>query len=57
MPIYEYKCASGHQYSESRPMTQPQSLKVCPKCGHDLKPSYSVPSIQLVGKGFYSNGG
>lgn len=57
MPIYEYKCATGHFYKEERSIKEEQRLKICPKCGHDLKPAYGPVMFNLVGKGFYSNGG
>lgn len=57
MPIYEYKCATGHFYKEERSIKEEQRLKICPKCGHDLKPAYGPIMFNLVGKGFYSNGG
>ena len=57
MPEYEYKCVEGHWYKEQRSIHAPQSIKICPKCGHDLKPAYGPVTINLVGKGFYSNGG
>lgn len=57
MPTYEYRCENGHQHEEQRSIHDPQTLFNCPQCGVELKPVYSVPGINLVGRGFYSNGG
>lgn len=54
MAIYEYKCETGgHLYKEERPMSAPQSLKTCPKCGSEMLRVYDSPAVQFKGSGFY----
>lgn len=57
MPIYQYKCPNEHFYEEERPITQPQVQDNCPVCAEELIRIYSAPVINLVGRGFYRNGG
>lgn len=54
MPTYNYKCVeNNHIYIESRKMSEQQIVNYCPECGSKLKRTYSAPSIQFVGSGFY----
>ena len=55
MPVYEYKCLSGHESSEMRSINEEQKLICCPICGDALKQVYSPPLMQLKGGGFYRN--
>jgi putative FmdB family regulatory protein len=59
MATYEYKCESGHLYTEVRPMTQEQTRDTCPKpdCSKKLNRVYSAAPAIFKGKGFYSTGG
>lgn len=57
MAVYEYKCKNEHFYTEERPISKPQVQENCPVCAEDLSRVFSVPSINLVGGGFYRNGG
>ncbi len=57
MPTYQYKCINDHFYEEQRSIHEHQKQHFCPECNMVLKPRFSVPAINLVGKGFYSNGG
>lgn len=57
MPIYQYKCKNEHYYEEERPITKPQVQQNCPTCAEELIRVYSAPVINLVGRGFYRNGG
>lgn len=57
MAIYEYKCVNKHFYEENRPINEPQEQENCPICAEKLKRVFSSPSINLVGRGFYRNGG
>ena len=57
MPVYEYKCPDGHHHEENRPIDKPQIQDNCPVCAKELKRVFSTPSINLVGRGFYRNGG
>lgn len=55
MPVYQYKCLSGHEVEEERKITEDQKMICCPLCGDALKPVYSSPGVQLKGGGFYRN--
>lgn len=57
MPTYQYKCPSGHVHEEERSIRENQLVIRCLECGEKLKPVYFSPAVNLVGKGFYSNGG
>lgn len=57
MPTYEYRCALGHTYEETRPMSESQRVFFCPECGNALNRVFSTPPIQFKGRGFYSSGG
>lgn len=58
MPKYVYKCTSQHVYEEERGINEPEVLpKTCADCGKVMKRLYFSPAINLVGKGFYRNGG
>lgn len=55
MPIYQYKCLSGHEVEETRGINDPQKIICCPICGDAIKRVYSPPGIELKGGGFYKN--
>jgi putative FmdB family regulatory protein len=55
--IYEYKCKNEHFYEENRPIDKPQVQENCPVCAEELRRVFSTPVINLVGRGFYRNGG
>jgi putative FmdB family regulatory protein len=55
--IYEYKCKNEHFYEENRPIDKPQVQENCPVCAEELRRIFSTPVINLVGRGFYRNGG
>ena len=57
MAIYVYKCTNDHVYEEERNIRENQYVVNCLECGEKLKPVYFAPVVNLVGKGFYSNGG
>lgn len=57
MPTYEYKCEDGHVHVEKRSFSEEQQRTECAQCGKKLKPVYGKPMFNLVGRGFYSNGG
>lgn len=57
MPTYQYKCSNDHHYEENRPIDKPQIQENCPVCAEELKRVFSSPAINLVGRGFYRNGG
>lgn len=58
MPTYEYKCPNCYlQYEEKRAITEDDIDPVCYNCDAQMKKVYSSPAVNLVGKGFYRNGG
>jgi len=59
MPTYNYRCTTGHPYSEYRGMTDPQQRTTCPKpdCGATLLRVFESTPITFKGRGFYSTGG
>jgi putative FmdB family regulatory protein len=57
MPIYQYKCSNEHQYEEERSITSKERTITCPNCEEVMKRVYFSPAVNLVGRGFYRNGG
>ena len=57
MPTYQYKCPNNHVHEEERNIKESQHVIHCLECREKLKPVYFAPAVNLVGKGFYSNGG
>ncbi len=53
MPIYEYKCIScGHRFEKLQSFHD-EPVRVCPKCGGDVKKLISRSSFILKGSGWY----
>jgi len=57
MPTYQYKCLNDHHWEQERGIRDEEPLMLCPHCSEQLKRTYNAPVINLVGKGFYRNGG
>jgi len=57
MPTYAYKCSNDHRHEEYRSIYEDASNLSCPDCNEVLRPVYFAPAVNLVGRGFYSNGG
>ncbi len=57
MPTYQYKCVNDHVHEEERSIKENQYVVNCLECGEKLKPVFFAPAVNLVGRGFYSNGG
>ena len=57
MAIYQYKCSNEHYYEEERSVHKPQVQENCLVCAEELKRIFSAPVINLIGRGFYRNGG
>ncbi|MGB9668524.1 MAG: FmdB family zinc ribbon protein [Thermosulfidibacteraceae bacterium] len=54
MPIYEYKCnACGHVFEKLQSFSD-EPIKVCPKCGGEVKRLISRSSFVLKGTGWHS---
>lgn len=55
MPIYEYRCSSGHELEVYQRISD-DPVTVCPTCGAKLERLISVPGgFDLRGPGFYVN--
>ncbi len=52
MPLYEYRCPSGHRFEKIQSFSAPEQLE-CPKCGQMGERLLSAPAIQFKGSGFY----
>ena len=52
MPIYEYRCAAGHQYEKREGFDAPAKQK-CEKCGKPANRVIFAPPIVFKGSGFY----
>lgn len=59
MPTYLYVCERGHEYEETRGMTEDPKLSTCakPDCGTKLIRKFSAPSITFKGTGFNTSRG
>ncbi|NPA15755.1 MAG: zinc ribbon domain-containing protein [Deferribacteres bacterium] len=53
MPIYEYKCTSCGYRFEKLQSFHDEPVKVCPKCGGEVKKLISRSSFILKGSGWY----
>ena len=54
MPVYTFKCPTGHTSDQLHPMAEKPVFVNCPTCG---KPSRSIPSpapVHFKGSGFYA---
>ncbi len=52
MPVYEYRCSSGHQYEKTEGFDAP-AAQPCPSCGSKAKRMISLPAVIFKGSGFY----
>ena len=57
MATYEYRCALGHYYEETRGMVESQRIFFCPECSNVLNRVWTAPPITFKGAGFYSSHG
>jgi putative FmdB family regulatory protein len=53
LPIYEYKCAKGHEYERAEGFDAPTEQK-CPTCRGPARRQISRPAVIFKGSGFYS---
>ncbi len=53
MPVYEYRCARGHEYERVEGFDAP-SQHPCPHCGGSSRRRLSLPAVIFKGSGFYS---
>lgn len=57
MPTYNYKCINGHFHTENRSIHAEEPVITCEECSEEMKRTYQVPVINLMGRGYYSKGG
>lgn len=55
MPLYEYRCESCGEITESIQRFSDPPLTECPKCHGPLRKLFSAPAIQFKGSGFHIN--
>ena len=53
MPLYEYLCGSCGRTIEVIQSYSDPLLKVCDRCGGELKKLMSAPAVQFKGSGWY----
>jgi len=53
MPIYEYRCTSGHKFEAFQAMAD-DSLTACEVCEAPVERVLSAPAIHFKGSGFYT---
>ena len=53
MPIYEYRCETGHNFEVLQPITD-DSLTVCPEHGTPVQRVFHPVAVHFKGSGFYN---
>lgn len=53
MPIYVYKCTSGHEY-ERRQGFSASPTEMCPTCNSEARRKLFSPAVIYKGTGFYT---
>ncbi len=53
MPVYEYRCAKGHDYEKTESFSAPTHQR-CTVCGARARRVISMPAVIFKGGGFYS---
>ena len=53
MPIYEYRCETGHNFEVMQRMSD-DSLETCPEDGAPVQRVFHPVAIHFKGKGFYN---
>lgn len=49
MPIYEFRCATGHEHELLLPMSAADRTAPCPTCGEDSRRLISSPKLSRLG--------
>lgn len=59
MPTYLYVCENGHDYEETRGMTEEPKRTTCANtdCSARLVRKFTAPAIEFKGTGFNANRG
>jgi putative FmdB family regulatory protein len=56
MPVYEYTCIECDKTKEiKRSIVEEEYVIFCESCSNSMIRSWTVPSVQFKGSGFYSN--
>jgi putative FmdB family regulatory protein len=53
VPVYEYRCAKGHEYERPESFSAPTQQR-CTVCGARARRLISMPAVIFKGGGFYS---
>jgi len=53
VPVYEYRCASGHHYDKTEGFDAARE-QACMVCGAIARRQISLPAVIFKGPGFYS---
>ena len=53
MPIYEYRCTTGHTFETFQSMSD-EPVDICEFCQGPVERVLSVPAIHFKGSGFYT---
>lgn len=53
MPIYEYRCANGHQFEVFQSMSD-DPVTTCEECGAKVERVFSPVAVHYKGSGFYT---
>ena len=53
MPIYEYRCESGHNFEVMQRMTD-DPVAACPECGAPVERVFHPVAVHFKGSGFYN---
>lgn len=54
MPVYAYRCKSGHETEVQRPVEQANSPARCVECGAPATRLHKLGGISFRGPGFYN---
>jgi putative FmdB family regulatory protein len=53
MPIYEYRCANGHQFEVFQAMSE-DPVSACQECGAPVERVFHPVAVHFKGPGFYT---
>ena len=53
MPIYEYRCATGHEFEVFQSMSE-DPISTCPECGAKVERVFNPVAVHFKGSGFYT---
>jgi putative FmdB family regulatory protein len=53
MPIYEYRCANGHQFEVFQAISD-EPVSACQECGAPVERVFHPVAVHFKGSGFYT---